>query len=119
MIIIGGGIIGTAVARKFQLECAEQDICLVEKECALGKHQSSHNSGVMHCGVFYKSNSLKANLCVKGTELLQKYCDVKNIPYKKSGKIIIARDLCEVNGLRKLYKQGLDNKVSKLLFLLI
>ncbi|KAF7287880.1 hypothetical protein GWI33_000228 [Rhynchophorus ferrugineus] len=114
VVVIGGGIIGTAVARKFLLECPGQDICLLEKECSLAKHQSSHNSGVMHCGVFYKPNSLKANLCVEGIELLKKYCDDKNIQYQRSGKVVIAPDLCQVNVLCKLYEQGQDNKVRGL-----
>lgn len=112
--VIGGGIVGTAIARKIKLENPKLETCLIEKECDLGEHQTSHNSGVMHCGVYYKPDSLKARFCWNGLDLLKKYCDRNEIKYRKSGKLIVAKRCEEVNTLRELLKRGEKNNVQDL-----
>ncbi len=78
-------------------------------------HQSGHNSGVIHAGIYYKPGSLKAKLCVEGAKLAYDYCDLKKIPYKKIGKLIVAVDEEEVVRLNELYKRGQENGVKDML----
>lgn len=112
LAIIGGGIIGTAIARQLKLDLNHMDIQLLEKGGCLGGHQSSHNSGVMHCGIFYPPGSLKARLCVQGIELLQRYCSQKGISYSKCGKLIVASDCKEAELLDCLLERARENQVS-------
>ncbi|KAL1489618.1 hypothetical protein ABEB36_013566 [Hypothenemus hampei] len=112
--VIGAGIIGTSIARQLKLQHNDLEIYLVDKEASAGSHQTSHNSGVMHCGVYYHPRSLKAKFCVEGIGLLQKYCDEKNIRYEKRGKIILARNDNENLIIDKLMEQGIENNVSGL-----
>jgi L-2-hydroxyglutarate oxidase LhgO len=103
-LIVGGGIVGVAVARHFQLTFSHLKCLLVEKENILGKtkqktiiqlllfyslakHQSGHNSGVIHAGVYYKPGSLKAKLCTDGLKRIYEYCDENHLPYRKCGKV--------------------------------
>lgn len=90
IVVVGGGIVGTASARELLLRHPDWKIAVVEKENILAAHQTGHNSGVVHAGIYYKPGSLKAKLCVLGMHLSYKYFDSKNIPYKKSGKLIVA-----------------------------
>lgn len=75
-------------------------MAIVEKESKLAYHQSGHNSGVIHAGIYYKPGSLKAKLCVEGLQLTYKYCDEKKIPYKKVGKLIVATNKQEEERLQ-------------------
>lgn len=86
-------------------------MAIVEKEPQIGQHQTGHNSGVIHAGIYYKPGSLKAKLCVEGAKLAYEYLDAKRIPYKKVGKLIVACDETEVVQLEELYKRSLQNKV--------
>uniref|UniRef100_A0A0N5C5C2 L-2-hydroxyglutarate dehydrogenase, mitochondrial n=1 Tax=Strongyloides papillosus TaxID=174720 RepID=A0A0N5C5C2_STREA len=108
--VIGGGIIGSATARKLKLEKPHLKIALFEKESILAKHQTGHNSGVLHAGIYYKPGTLKAKLCVEGIDLAYKYCDEKNIPYKRVGKLIVAVEPHEIPILEDLYKRAQTNK---------
>ncbi|KAK2553806.1 L-2-hydroxyglutarate dehydrogenase [Acropora cervicornis] len=114
VVIVGGGIIGLASARELSLREPMLKLALVEKEKELSVHQSGKNSGVIHCGIYYTPGSLKAKLCVEGLELAYKYCDEKNIPYKRCGKIIVAVEERELPQLEKLYQRGLENGVKDL-----
>lgn len=114
VVIVGGGIIGLATARELSLRQPMLKLALVEKEKELSVHQSGKNSGVIHCGIYYTPGSLKAKLCVEGLELAYKYCDEKNIPYKRCGKIIVAVEERELPQLEKLYQRGLENGVKDL-----
>ncbi|XP_054723438.1 L-2-hydroxyglutarate dehydrogenase, mitochondrial-like [Uloborus diversus] len=87
VVVVGGGIISTATARELLLRNPGLKFALVEKEKAIAMHQSGHNSGVVHSGLYYTPGSLKAKLCVEGLDLAYQYCTNKNIPYKKCGKI--------------------------------
>lgn len=99
LVVVGGGIIGTASARELQLRYPEWNVAVVEKESRLAAHQSSHSSGVIHAGVYYTPGSLKAKLCVEGMQLMYNYLDENRIPYKKVGKLIVATNAEEVSGL--------------------
>lgn len=111
MVVVGGGIVGTATAREIILRHPHLKIAVLEKENRLAVHQSGHNSGVVHAGIYYKPGSLKAKLCVEGLHLSYKYFDEKKIPYKKCGKLIVATTEIEVSRLMDLYERGLANKV--------
>lgn len=98
-MVVGGGIVGTASAREILLRHPSLKVAVVEKEHKLAFHQSGHNSGVIHAGIYYKPGSLKAKLCVEGLHLSYKYFDEKNVPYKKVGKLIVATNEVEVGRL--------------------
>lgn len=110
-MVVGGGIVGTASARELLLRNPKLKVVILEKEQKLATHQSGHNSGVVHAGIYYKPGTLKAKLCVQGLHLSYKYFEEKGIPYKKCGKLIVATDKTEVTRLMELYKRGLANNV--------
>lgn len=99
LVIVGGGIVGTASGREILQRHPKLKVAIVEKENKLAVHQSGHNSGVIHAGIYYKPGSLKAKLCVEGLHLSYKFLDEKRIPYKKCGKLIVATDENEVKRL--------------------
>lgn len=99
LVVVGGGIVGTATAREIVQRHPNWRVAIVEKESDMAAHQSGHNSGVIHAGIYYKPGSLKAKLCVEGMQLMYDYLDAKNIPYKKCGKLIVATDETEVEQL--------------------
>ena len=112
--IIGGGIVGLATARKLVLTYPKLKFILVEKESLLAGHQTGHNSGVIHAGIYYTPGSLKAKLCVQGLEATYTYCDEHKIPYKKVGKLIVAFNKEQEGRIDGLYQRGLANKVPGL-----
>jgi L-2-hydroxyglutarate oxidase LhgO len=112
--IVGGGIVGLATARELLLRFPGLRLAVVEKEAAWHQHQSGHNSGVIHSGIYYKPGSLKAKLCVEGRRLLWAYCDEKRIPYKEVGKLIVATQPEEIPRLMDLYERGQANGVEGL-----
>ncbi|CAG9829995.1 unnamed protein product [Diabrotica balteata] len=112
--VIGGGIIGTAIARQIKKKNPNLTTALIEKEGIFGKHQSRNNSGVIHCGIYYRPGSLKSVLCQKGIKSIYEYCEEKGIPYTKTGKLIVANDKQECKTLNALYERGLQNKVEGL-----
>ena len=114
LVVIGGGIIGLATALKFTELYPEKKVAIIDKESKVGYHQSGHNSGVIHAGIYYTPGKQKANFCRAGSSKLKKYCDTKDIPYKLCGKIIVATDEDEVSVLENLYHRGVDNGVPEL-----
>uniref|UniRef100_A0A3P9K2I8 L-2-hydroxyglutarate dehydrogenase, mitochondrial n=1 Tax=Oryzias latipes TaxID=8090 RepID=A0A3P9K2I8_ORYLA len=112
--VVGGGIVGLATARELILRHPALSFVLLEKEKELALHQSGHNSGVVHSGIYYTPGSLKARLCVRGAALAYDFCDKKGIPYKKCGKLIVAVEQEEVPRMRALYERGLQNNVRDL-----
>ncbi|XP_004584862.2 L-2-hydroxyglutarate dehydrogenase, mitochondrial isoform X1 [Ochotona princeps] len=114
IVIVGGGIVGLASARALILRHPELSIGVVEKEKDLAIHQTGHNSGVIHSGIYYKPESLKAKLCVQGAALMYEYCDQKGISYKQCGKLIVAVEQEEIPRLQALYQRGLQNGVRGL-----
>ncbi|KAI2801523.1 hypothetical protein BLOT_011077 [Blomia tropicalis] len=97
VVIVGGGIVGAATARQLSINKSKLRMAIVEKEAELGLHQTGHNSGVIHAGIYYKPGSLKARLCVEGSALAYQYLEKKKLPYKRIGKLIVACDEIECN----------------------
>ncbi|XP_014887201.1 L-2-hydroxyglutarate dehydrogenase, mitochondrial [Poecilia latipinna] len=112
--VVGGGIVGLASARELIQRHPALTFVLLEKEKELAAHQSGHNSGVIHSGIYYTPGSLKARLCVRGATLAYQYCEKKGIPYKRCGKLIVAVEQEEIPRLKALYERGLKNKVRDL-----
>ncbi len=112
VIIIGAGIVGLAIAEK--LSHKYDNIILAEKEESFGRHTSSRNSEVIHSGIYYPKNSLKAKLCVRGVELLYDFVEKYNIPYNNCGKLIVATKRSELTILEELLKKGKNNGVKNL-----
>ena len=115
--VIGGGIIGLSVAYKLLLKHPKSKIYLFEKENNIGTHQSGRNSGVLHSGLYYKPNSLKAQLAVSGIREMINFCRENNIKHEICGKIIIANNLLQEKQLDNLFKRGKSNGLSNLSFL--
>lgn len=112
--VIGGGILGLSSARELRLRFPSLSVIVLEKEPDLARHQTGHNSGVIHSGIYYKPGSLKARNCVEGARLLTRYCDERGIPYEKCGKVIVAVNESEVPALEELYSRGKANGVPGL-----
>ncbi|XP_071380605.1 L-2-hydroxyglutarate dehydrogenase, mitochondrial [Centroberyx affinis] len=112
--IVGAGIVGLATARELILRHPTLSFILLEKEKELSVHQSGHNSGVIHSGIYYTPGSLKARLCVRGATLAYEYCEKKGLPYKRCGKLIVALEQEEIPRLKALYERGLQNNVRDL-----
>ena len=112
--MIGGGIVGLAVAREALLRRPELRLVVLEKEPRIAAHQTGHNSGVLHAGIYYKPGSLKARACAAGRAELVAYCDAKGIPYELCGKLIVALDESELPRLDDLHQRGLANGVPGL-----
>ena len=111
IIIIGGGIIGTATALSLQNN-SKLNILIIETEKELAHHQTGNNSGVIHSGLYYKPGSLKAKNCTEGRELLYKFCNENNIEYARCGKIVVANNDSELNALEELFKRGVANGLT-------
>jgi L-2-hydroxyglutarate oxidase len=113
-VVIGGGIVGLAVARELLARHPDAKLCVLEREARLAAHQTSHSSGVIHAGIYYVPGSLKARLCVEGARLLYAYCDQHGIEARRSGKLIIATDESELPRLDQLERRGIANQVPGL-----
>jgi L-2-hydroxyglutarate oxidase LhgO len=113
--IIGAGVIGLATAR--EIAQGKKEVFVFEKNHTFGLETSSRNSEVIHAGIYYPKNSLKARLCLEGKNLLYKLCGKHNIAHKKCGKIIVAADEKETSWLEELYEQGRRNGVDDLVLL--
>lgn len=109
VVIIGGGIIGFSTAYHLKLQNPDLDVLLLEKENNLAEHQTGHNSGVIHSGIYYKPGSHKAEFSKKGSQSMIHFCREYNIPYNQCGKVIVATDKNELDRLRALYERGLQN----------
>lgn len=109
--VVGGGIIGTAVARELSTRPGGAEVTIFEKEGQIGAHQTSHNSGVVHAGLYYEPGSLKAALCRRGVALLKEYCEAKSLPYDACGKLVIAHDEVEVGRLQAIFERAKANNV--------
>jgi L-2-hydroxyglutarate oxidase len=114
LVVVGGGIVGLAVARELGRRRPGLSIAVLEREPAVAVHQTGHNSGVVHAGVYYRPGSLKARLCVEGARDLYDYCDERGIPYERCGKLIVARDQAELDPLEELERRGRANGVPGL-----
>lgn len=113
--IIGAGVIGLAIAA--ELSKQHKDIVLLEKESSFGQHTSSRNSEVVHAGIYYPKDSLKAKLCVEGNKLLYDFCEKYSVPHARLGKLIVAMNDGEVVQLEELMERGMGNGVRGMRFL--
>ncbi|WP_443115057.1 L-2-hydroxyglutarate oxidase [Herbaspirillum seropedicae] len=109
--VIGGGINGLAVARQLLLDDPDVRVTVFEKEEAVARHQSSHNSGVVHAGLYYEPGGLKATLCRRGVELVKRYCEQNALPYDECGKVVVALNEEELPRLDAIYRKALANGV--------
>lgn len=109
--VVGAGILGLAVARELLARRPEAKVTVLEQAVTVGAHQTSHNSGVIHAGVYYLPGSLKAQLCVEGAARLYDYCERHGIDAPKIGKLIIATDASELPGLDELERRARANGV--------
>lgn len=109
--VVGGGIVGIAVARRLLQLRPHAALTVFEKEPRLAAHQTGHNSGVVHAGIYYPPGSLKARLCRRGVGLLREFCAEHGIPYDPCGKLIVARDESERGRLDNLYERATANGV--------
>ena len=114
VVIIGGGIVGLATALQLKLQRPNLNVVLLEKESAVAQHQTGHNSGVIHSGLYYKPGSLKATNCIEGYKLLLAFCEAEAIPYDLCGKIVVATKPEEIPQLETLYQRGLQNGLGRL-----
>lgn len=112
--VIGGGIVGLAVALELQQKHPHLGTIVLEKEPGVALHQTSHNSGVIHSGLYYKPGSLKARLCVEGTAAMLRFCKEQGIPHSICGKVIVATDASELPALDELMHRGQANGVPGL-----
>lgn len=114
LVVVGAGIVGLAVAREWRTRRPDDAVVVVEREAAPAQHQTGHNSGVIHGGIYYQPGSLKARLCVEGARLMYEYCDENAIPYERCGKLIVAVDAGELPRLDDLEARGIANAVPGL-----
>jgi (S)-2-hydroxyglutarate dehydrogenase len=114
LAVIGGGIVGLAVARELTRRDPDASVCVLERETQLAAHQTGHNSGVIHAGVYYAPGSLKARLCVEGARELYEYCERRGVPVERCGKVILASDAGELARLEELERRGRANGVPGL-----
>ncbi len=114
--MIGGGIVGLATARRLQ-QIGFENVFLLEKESSVGRHQSGHNSGVLHAGLYYKPGSIKARLAVRGIRLMKEFCLEHGICHEVCGKIVVATEPEEIPRLQTLFDRGNQNGLQGLKFL--
>jgi len=117
IIVIGGGIVGLATAYRLGERMPGAEITVLEKESIVGKHQTGHNSGVLHCGLYYKPGSVKARLAVQGIRQMVAFCQENGVPHEICGKLVVAADDSEVERLRALQERGTANGLEGLRWL--
>lgn len=109
--IVGGGIVGLATAMEISHRYPDKKIVLIEKEKELAMHQTGHNSGVIHSGIYYKPGSMKAKTCVEGVKLIKQFCKDNHVPMKETGKVIVALYEKELPRLENLVKRAQENGI--------
>ena len=117
MIVVGGGIVGLAAAYRLGERFPGARIILLEKESAVGRHQTGHNSGVLHCGLYYQPGSVKARLAVQGIRQMTAFCAENSIPHEVCGKLVVAADESELPRLKNLLERGTANGLEGLRWL--
>src|SRR5512139_849920 len=112
--LIGGGIVGLATALALSERFPRLRLAVIEKEPRLASHQTGHNSGVIHAGIYYKPGSYKARLCVEGVRLMKAFCEANGVRYENCGKVIVATTEVERPRLMMLHERGAANGVEGL-----
>ena len=111
-LIVGGGIVGIATAWQLLQRHPDQRILVLEKESHFAGHQTGHNSGVIHAGVYYQPGSLKADFCRRGNQATIKFCLEHDIPYEQCGKLLVATDKNEYSLMEKLFERAGENRIE-------
>jgi len=114
VVVIGGGIVGLAAAYRIQQRIPDARVTILEKELLTGRHQSSHNSGVLHCGLYYKPGSKRARLAVRGIRQMVEFCREHGIAHDVCGKVVVATSAEEVPRLQALFERGIQNGLTGL-----
>ena len=114
LVVIGAGLVGLAVAREWSIRRPDDSVAVLEQEAGPACHQSGHNSGVIHGGIYYQPGSLKARLCVEGARLMYEYCEQHGVPHERCGKLIVAVSADELSRLDGLEARGTANAVPGL-----
>src|SRR5256885_5979713 len=112
--VVGAGILGLATARELLRRDAARRVVVLERETTIAAHQTGHNSGVIHAGIYYAPDSLKARLCVEGARAMYAYCEANGVPAERCGKLIVAADRSELPRLDELERRGRANGVPGL-----
>ena len=111
--VVGGGIVGLAVARQLLLERPGSLVHCYDKEAAVGTHQTGHNSGVLHAGLYYAPGSLKAQMCRRGGALLREFAAEHSVPVTELGKVVVARDDGELPALERIAVRASANESAQ------
>jgi L-2-hydroxyglutarate oxidase LhgO len=114
VVVVGCGLLGIAAARELLIRKPGISLAVLDKEASLGEHQTGHNSGVIHSGIYYAPSSLKARLCTKGARLMYEFCESHDVPTDPCGKLIVATTESELPALDELYRRGTANGVPGL-----
>jgi (S)-2-hydroxyglutarate dehydrogenase len=114
LAVVGAGIVGLGVARELARRHPHRSLVVLEQEQRAGVHQTGHNSGVVHAGIYYEPGSLKAQLCVRGARQLYEYCEARSIAVQRCGKLIVALDDTQLPALEELERRGRANGVPGL-----
>ncbi len=114
VIIAGAGIVGLATGLMILQKRPKTRLLILDKEDGVARHQTGHNSGVIHSGIYYKPGSLKAKNCITGYKRLIEFCNEENIPYEICGKVIVATSESELGGLNALYDKGIANGLDRI-----
>ena len=110
--VVGGGIVGLATARALQKQEPGCTVVLVEKEPVVARHQTGHNSGVIHAGIYYTPGSLKATLCRAGARAMKEFCAQENIPFRVPGKLVVATSDVELARMQRLIGRARENEID-------
>src|SRR5437016_9469995 len=112
VIVIGGGIVGLATAYRLTEHYPQRSVIVLEKESHVAAHQSGHNSGVLHSGIYYKPGSLKAATCRAGKKAMEAFCAAEGIDHEICGKVIVAVSDADLPSLQRIYERGQANGVN-------
>jgi L-2-hydroxyglutarate oxidase len=112
VVVVGGGIVGAATFYKMQKRFPGKEMLLIDKMPSLAAHQTGHNSGVIHSGLYYKPGSLKAENCVKGRHELVRFAKEHHVPHDVCGKVVVAANASEMGSLNNIHALGLENKIE-------
>ncbi|MEL7335894.1 MAG: L-2-hydroxyglutarate oxidase, partial [Planctomycetota bacterium] len=112
LVVVGGGIVGLSCAWKWMQRFPDTRVIVLEQEAAVAAHQSGHNSGVIHSGVYYKPGSLKATTCRDGKKQMEQFCDRFDVPWERCGKVIVATRENEISRLESIRERGVQNGVN-------
>lgn len=112
LVVIGGGIVGLSTAMQVSQQFPGMSVGVLEKEAAVAQHQTGHNSGVIHAGVYYQPGSLKARFCREGVAATIRFCDERGIPYEQCGKLLVATEPEELPRMAALYERAKENEID-------